>query len=166
MNRPNTQVDHSALRINQAFIIGLTALAFILDYQWLVAAVGLIMLAGSVTARPGFVIAYRGLRRLGLVESDIITDHPQPHRFAQTIGAAFLAASTLALVLGAGALGWLLAWIVIGLAALNLFGGFCLGCAVYYWLHRLGLPGFSQSPPPGVTPGSRPAADSWEGGSV
>ena len=57
---------------------------------------------------------------------------------------------------GLSLLGWALAWLVIGLAALNLFAGFCAGCAVYYWLNRLQVPGFNQSAPEGVFPGLRP----------
>jgi hypothetical protein len=53
-------------------------------------------------------------------------------------------------------LGWSLVWLVIALAALNLFAGFCVGCAVYYWLARLNVPGFAQHPPAGTLPGMRP----------
>ena len=42
--------------------------------------------------------------------------------------------------------------------ALNLFAGFCAGCAVYYWLNRLQVPGFARTPPPGTFPGMRPRA--------
>jgi hypothetical protein len=62
----------------------------------------------------------------------------------------------LALYGGATALGWGLVWLVIALAALNLFVGFCAGCAVYYWLNRLDIPGFVKAPPEGTFPGMRP----------
>ena len=156
MNAPQTMVDHNALRTNQGFIIGLLILAFILDSTALVGFVGLTMLLGSVTKRPGFILAYRGLRQLNLVQPDRITDHPEPHRFAQTVGSAFLIAAVASLVLGFSGLGWALAWIVVALAALNLFVGFCVGCAAYYWLSRLGVPGFEHQPPTGTRPGWRP----------
>jgi hypothetical protein len=76
------------------------------------------------------------------------------------LGAAFLFAGSVALALGFPAVGWALAWIVIGLAALNLFGGLCVGCMMYYWLSRLGAPGFSKSPPAGARPGRRPPSPS------
>jgi len=57
-------------------------------------------------------------------------------------------------------LGWGLVWVVIALAALNLFGAFCVGCAVYYWLNRLKVPGFVKSPPAGTFPGMRPKGES------
>ena len=60
------------------------------------------------------------------------------------------------LLAGVPELGWALAWLVVALAALNLFGGFCVGCAVYYWLNLLHLPGFVKAPPAGTFPGLRP----------
>jgi hypothetical protein len=41
------KVDHSALRTNQVFIIGLLLIAFILDAKWLVAFVAFVMLLGT-----------------------------------------------------------------------------------------------------------------------
>jgi hypothetical protein len=64
-------------------------------------------------------------------------EDPAPHRFAQGLGAAVLLAATLALFAGAAALGWGLAFVVIGLAAINLLFGFCAGCFVYFQLARL-----------------------------
>lgn len=157
MSVPESQVDHNALRTNQAFIIGLLLIGFILDWTPLVVFVGAVMLLGSLLKRPGFVPAYRMLRRLGVVDTDILRDHPQPHRFAQTVGGLVLAGGSAALLSGAASLGWILAWLVIALAALNLFGGFCVGCAIYYWFSRLGLPGFDRSPPPETVPGRRPS---------
>lgn len=148
-------VDHSALRVNQAAIITLTIGAFVIDAIWLVALVGGIMLVGSLLGRPGFITLYHGFRRAGLVKPDKLLDHREPHRFAQTVGGAFLAGATTALLAGATIIGWTLAWIVVSLAALNLFGGFCVGCAAYYWLGRLGWPGFRIEPPPGTAPGHK-----------
>jgi hypothetical protein len=61
-------------------------------------------------------------------------------------------------LVGASAGGWVLTWLVVVLAALNLFVGFCAGCAVYYWLNRLKAPGFTKAPPAGIVPGMRPKA--------
>jgi len=41
--------------------------------------------------------------------------------------------------------GWALIIVVIVLASLNLFAGWCAGCTMYYWLNRLGVPGFTRS---------------------
>lgn len=155
---PLVPVDHAALRVNQASIILLLLTAFVIDATWLVAIVAAVMLAGTAIGRPGFLWIYFLLRRLAHLKSDVLQDHPQPHRFAQGLGGAFLVAGMAALGLGVTWLGWGLAWLVIALAAVNLFAGFCVGCALYYWLHRLGLPGFRVGPPPSTFPGQRPSA--------
>jgi hypothetical protein len=153
-------VDHAALRTNQAFIIGLSIAAFILNSPWLAAFVALVMLIGTVRKRPGFGFIYQiALKPAGLVKPDVIPDNPEPHRFAQGFGTVVLGSGVLALFAGAAPLGWALVWLVIALAALNLFVGFCAGCAVYYWLNRFNIPGFAKSPPDGTFPGMRPKAN-------
>lgn len=152
------KVDHAALRVNQITIITLNILAFVLDLPWLAALVALAMVLGTVLKSPGFGLIYRSiLKPAGLVKPDVLLDNPEPHRFAQGLGGAFMLAGSLALWAGYALLGWGLVWIVTALAALNAFGGFCVGCAVYYWLSRLSVPGFHKSPPTGTFPGKRPS---------
>jgi hypothetical protein len=149
-------VDHAALAANQVMIILLLVLGFILNAPALVGAVALFMLGGALLGQPGFLWVYRWvLRPLGLARPDVIQDHPEPHRFAQGFGGVVVLAGLLAMLGGLSGLGWALAWLVVALAALNLFAGFCAGCFVYYWLSRLRVPGFVQSPPAGSFPGLR-----------
>lgn len=142
------KVDQSALRVNQAFIIGLLLLAYVLDSVWLAAFVGVVMLLG--TAVPGLSLFKRiyqhVLKPVGLVKPQVITDNPEPHRFAQGFGGVVVALAVIALLAGQSVVGWALVGLVIVLAALNLFLGFCAGCFVYYQLNRLGVPGFARSP--------------------
>lgn len=150
-------IDHSALGTNQAVIILLLALAFVLDAPLLAGAVAIFMLGGTALGKPGFGWIYTlALRPLGLVRPDVLMDHPEPHRFAQGLGGTVVLAGVIALAGGLPGPGWGLAGLVIALAALNLFAGFCAGCALYYWLNRLKAPGFSQTPPGGRAPGMRP----------
>jgi len=160
MTTQNLQkVDHAILRTNQYFIIGISLLAFILNQPILAAFVALVMGIGSVLKTPGFGIIYKSiLKPNGWMKPDILDDNPEPHRFSQIVGFLFLTAGSIALFSGATVLGWTLVWIVIALASLNAFGGFCVGCAVYYWLARLGVPGFGKQPPAGVIPGAKPKA--------
>jgi hypothetical protein len=154
---PTTVVDHAALRSNQAVIIAALLAAFVGDAAWLAALVGALMLIGAARRTPAFGWVYAGLLRpLRLVRPDPIPDHLAPHRFAQGLGGVFLAAGTLALALGGSVIGWGLIWLVIALAAVNLFLGFCAGCFVYYWLARWRAPGFTHTPPAGTFPGLRP----------
>ncbi len=158
MNNQIRQVDHSALRVNQAAIISLLILAFVLNTPWLVAGVALIMLLGTALGGPGFKWVYVGwLKPRGIVKPDVIEDNPQPHIFAQGMGGTVLLLSLVGFILGIPVVGWALAWLVVALAALNLFVGFCAGCFVYYWLVRLHLPGFAAQPPEGTFPGMRPS---------
>ena len=140
-------------------IILLNILAFVFNLPFLAALVAAVMGLGSLLKLPGFILLYRYFYKpLGLLKPDILDDNPEPHRFAQFLGFLFMAAGSAALFTGAGALGWGLVWLVVALAALNAFGGFCVGCAVYYWLGILKVSGFTKTAPAGIFPGMKPKA--------
>jgi hypothetical protein len=148
VNTQERRVDHSALRTNQAFIIVLLVLAFIFEQPVLVAFVSAVMLVGTIFPSAGLfkAVYWSLLKPRGIVKPDVKLDNPEPHLFAQGVGGVFLLAATLAFILSAANVGWVLTWIVIALAALNLFGGICVGCLMYYQLHRFGVPGFAYAP--------------------
>jgi hypothetical protein len=141
--QPGPVVDVNALKTNQSLIVVLVAIAFVLGTDnggpWLVALVAVSLAIGA--AFPGYgpfqVFYRRGLRQTGIVKGHPRPDDPAPHRFAQTIGAVFLAAAAVALFAGTTTLGWVLAWIVVALALVNLLFGFCAGCFAFYHLRRL-----------------------------
>ena len=143
MSSPRTRpgFDRMALRVNQAFIILFIIAGYILNLPALVVFVGAVMLIGTIAPQAAlFQQFYRQvLRPAGVLRPDLHDEDPAPHRFAQGVGAGFLIAATLAFVLGATVLGWVLAAIVAVLAAVNLFFGFCAGCFVYFQLARVGL---------------------------
>jgi hypothetical protein len=72
------------------------------------------------------------------------------------MGGVFLSVAAILLYAGLPSVGWVLSWLVVALASLNLFAGFCAGCAIYYWMNRLNVPGFIKGPPQGTFPGMRP----------
>ena len=154
------KVDHSALRTNQAFIIGLLVIAFVLDAKWLVAFVSAVMLIGTVFPKVALfkAVYWYILKPAKIARPDVRRDNPEPHLFAQGVGGTFLLVATAAFFANIAVLGWALAWIVVALAALNAFGGFCVGCAMYYWFVQLKVPGFSKPAPAGVFPGMKPKA--------
>ena len=136
------KIDVTALKFNQASIITLTLLGFLLDQPYLVLLVGLVLAIGTVFPQAAiFKLVYlKLLKPNNLLKANVIDDDPAPHQFAQGVGALFLLASSSALLaFDLVLLGWLLAWIVIILAAVNLFFNFCAGCFVYYQLDRAGL---------------------------
>lgn len=134
------RVDHNALRTNQACIVGFTVLAYLLDWRWLVAAVAVVLLAGTADPRLAlFQQAYHRWLKGRLVQPDEREDDPAPHRFAQGLGGTVLLLAALSLWGGYLTAGWVLAWLVVVLAAVNLLFGFCAGCFAFYQLSRLGL---------------------------
>lgn len=135
------RVDHTALKVNQSFIIGLLVLAFLLYQTWLVAFVGLVMLVGTIWPQAGlFKRIYSDLLKpAGLLKPDPRPDTPAPHLFAQGVGAIVLGIAVLAFAVGGAVTGWLLTALVIVLAGINLFAGFCAGCFIYFQLAKRGI---------------------------
>jgi hypothetical protein len=134
-------VDHMALRTNQFFIILFIVAGFLLDWPALVMFVAAVMAIGTIVPQAAlFQQFYRQvLRPAGLLKPDVRQEDPAPHRFAQGVGAAFLIAATVAFVVGLPGVGWVLSGIVVVLAGVNLFFGFCAGCFVFFQLARVGL---------------------------
>jgi len=150
-------VDHTALKANQLTIIVLNLSAFILNIPWIAALVAVVMLGGTMVGKPGFLPVYNWiLIPSGWAKPKVIQDNPEPHRFAQGLGGIFMIIASILLWAGIPFLGWVLVWLVTGLAALNAFGGFCVGCFIYYWFARINAPGFAKQPPEGTFPGMQP----------
>ncbi len=139
MNTIAPVFDRMALRVNQAAIIALLLVAFIIDLPWLVAVVALVMALGAASPELALIQRlYRDvLRPAGLLRPDIHQEDGAPHRFAQGMGAAVLILASVALFLGAPTFGWALALLVVALAAINLVFGFCVGCFIFFQIQRL-----------------------------
>ena len=138
------RVDRNTLRTNQAFIVGLTVIAFVVGRdvgQWIVLGTGLVMLLGTLDERLALFkqVHRRLLKPAGILGADVKIEDPMPHQFAQAMGAVVLLLAFLALVGGATQVGWALTLIVTALAFVNLAVQFCTGCFVYYQLDRRGL---------------------------
>jgi hypothetical protein len=63
-------------------------------------------------------------------------EDPRPPRFAAALGTVFLLAATVALLVGAPGVAWVLALIVAALAGLAAVTGLCLGCEVWLFVAR------------------------------
>jgi hypothetical protein len=135
------KVDQTSLKFNQASIIFLLVLAFLLDVAWLVAFVAAVMVVGTLWPEAGLFkqLYARALKPAGWLKANVIADDPQQHLFAQGLGGVFLMLSVAALWLGQPVIGWTLAALVAALASINLFLNFCLGCFIYYQLGRAGV---------------------------
>ena len=139
-----SQVDHTGIKFSQLMTMLLLLIAFILDGWFLAAMVGIINLLGAAAGRLSlFGLIYRYLvKPSGLIKPEVVPDFSEPHRFAQGFSGVVTILSALLVLSGAPVIGWALSWLVIVLANLNVFVGFCAGCFTYYQLSRLGLPGF------------------------
>ncbi len=136
------RLDAHLGKFSQAGTFVLAALAFVLFNPFIVLAVGIILALSALVPTIGpYRLVYRYiLVPLRILKPKIVEDDPAPHRFAQGVGAVFMLASALVLLLShETALGWTLDLIVFVLSGLNLFVGFCAGCFVYYHLGRLGV---------------------------
>jgi hypothetical protein len=135
------KVDITALKFNQASIIALTLLGFLLDQPFLVLFVGLVLALGTIWPQAAlFKLVYlKLLKPNNILRPNVVDDDPAPHQFAQGVGALVLLAGSALLAFDQMLLGWSLAWIVIILAAVNLFLNFCAGCFLFYQLDRVGL---------------------------
>ncbi|MDR7452775.1 MAG: DUF4395 domain-containing protein [Armatimonadota bacterium] len=136
-----TKVDHNAIKFNQVSIAVVSAAAFLADLPWLAGLLALVL--AVATARPSWGL-FRGIYQrlvlpLGWLRPNLVDDEPAPHRFAQGVGAAFLAAGWIALTARAAVAGWTLVLLVAVLAMVNVVFNFCAGCFVYYQLRRAGL---------------------------
>jgi hypothetical protein len=142
------KVDHNGLKTGQALTILLLLAGFVLNSTLLVALVAVAQLLAAADApfAPYRLIYQRVVKPSGLVKPHVITDNPEPHRFAMGIGGVFNTAATILLLVGAPTPAWVLVWIVIALANLNFWLNFCAGCWMYYQFHRLGVPGFAHAP--------------------
>jgi hypothetical protein len=142
------KLDHNGLKTGQAITIVLLVIAFVANLWPLVALVALAQLLGGlgVTFAPYRLIYQYLIKPTGLVKPKIEIDNPEPHQFSMLVGAVFNTAATIALLNNAPTVGWLLVGIVVALANLNFWVNFCVGCWMYYQLHRLGIPGFTKAP--------------------
>ena len=73
----------------------------------------------------------------GIVNPNREAGSAAPHRFAQAMGAICLALAALLLFTGFTLVDWILGFIVLSLALVNLLFGFCTGCFIYLHLGRL-----------------------------
>jgi hypothetical protein len=126
-------IDPRAQRFGAATSGVTVALAVALD-AWPIITVAAALLAVSAAlgtrwflfARPWPMV--RAALHLGSSE----LEHELPPRFAQALGATFLALGGGLLAVGLAPWGWLPVLAVIGLQAVLAVTGFCLGCRLFF----------------------------------
>ena len=124
-------IDARAPRFNQATIGVLSAVAVALGWWWLLALLGAQLAIGLTLGRRFCLpcLAYFELVQPRFGEGPL--EDARPPRFANLVGAVFLAAATVAYVTGFAVVGAVLGSLVAALALLAAATGFCTGCEAY-----------------------------------
>ena len=126
-------IDPRAQRFGAATSALTLVIAVAVDAWPLAAAVGVLMGLSAVLGTRWFPFSrpWPAIRAaLHLPPSEL--EHELPPRFAQALGATFLALATVLLVAGLRPWGWLPAAAVISLQVLLAATGFCVGCRLFF----------------------------------
>ncbi len=129
--RDTAVIDARAPRVNQLVVGVLSGVAVTAGPWWLLAALGAQLAIGPTFGRRyciPCVVYYEVVQRIfgeGPLEDS------RPPRFANMVGAVFLAAATSAYLGGLATLGGVLGGIVAALALLAAATGVCAGCEAF-----------------------------------
>ena len=124
-------IDSRAPRFNQATIGTLSALAVATGWWWLLAILAAQLFVGLTLGRRFCLpcLVYFELVQPRFGEGPL--EDARPPRFANLVGAVFLAGATASYAAGLDILGTTLGGLVAGLALLAAATGFCTGCEAY-----------------------------------
>jgi len=126
-------IDPRAQRFGAASSALILVLALLLDAWPLMTLVGAFLALSASLGTRWFVFSRPwSLVRRALAIGPSELEHEMPPRFAQALGAFFLALATLLLALGARPWGWLPAIGVIALQVLLGVTGLCVGCRLFF----------------------------------
>jgi Domain of unknown function (DUF4395) len=133
-------VNEVAARLVAAGVVAMTAAVAVFDVRWVLVplAYGFVarVFTGPTLSPLGQIVTRLVVPRTGLAERAV---PGAPKRFAQGIGAVLSVSALAAWLLGAPTLARVFAGAILGVAALEAFIGFCLGCVIYGQLARLGV---------------------------
>lgn len=135
---PARQIDPRGQRFGAAVSVVVLGLAFVLALPAIVALVALALAVSSAFGTRYFLLGrpwpfVRSALRLHPTEPE----HEYPPRFAQALGATFLAIGLVLFATVGPPLAWLPVAAVAALQALLAATGYCLGCRLYFlrwWL--------------------------------
>ena len=148
-------IDSRAPRFNQVVIGTLALAAVVAGWPWLLGLLALQLVVGLTFGRRYCLpcLAYFELVQPAFGEGEL--EDARPPRFANMVGAAFLAAAFVSYVAGVEIVGAILGAVVAALALLAATTGFCAGCEAYKLGHLLTGRRFVSCPiPPRPAPRS------------
>ena len=130
---PARFVDPRGQRFGAGVSAAVLVLAFVLNLPWLATLVGVNLVVSSLFGTRLFLPgrAWPIVRKtLNLGPTEL--EHEYPPRFAQALGGTFLTLATIAFLVGATPVGWLLVAAVAALQVLLAATGICVGCRMYF----------------------------------
>jgi len=132
------RIDPRGHRFSAGLSAVLLTVALALDLSWVVPLMGLALGVSAAFGTRYWVLgrAWPPVRRALRLGPPRELEHEYPPRFAQAMGATFLALGGTLLALDVTPAGWAPVVAVIGLQALLAATGFCLGCRLFFmrWL--------------------------------
>ena len=134
-----SSIDRTSLKFNQGSIVTIVILAFTFQIQWLVAALAVVLLVGTIIPPAGgFKLLYAYVvRPLRILRPEVVEEDITQHLFAQGLGGIFLSIAYFFLNgIHEPLIGWSLSFFVAALAFVNLTTNFCMGCFLYLRLRR------------------------------
>ncbi len=139
---PARHIDPRGQRFGAGISAVILAAAYLLSAPWLAALVGLDLAASAAFGTRFFLPgrAWPFVRRALRLGPPAQPEHEYPPRFAQALGATFIGLGSIAFVLGAAPIGWLLVGAVAALQTLLAATGICVGCRLYvlrWWVPSL-----------------------------
>ena len=131
-------IDPRGPRTNQTVLATALVLGLVFQQQWVAPLFAVVLFLGAAFGpKYGPVLRfYAAVIKPRLGPPSELED-PRPPRFAASVGVVFLGAASLAFLLGADTVGWVLVTIVAVLAGISAVTGLCVGCEMYVWLVRL-----------------------------
>jgi hypothetical protein len=141
-------IDSRAPRFNQVVVGVLAVIAVLTGWWWLLALLAIQLVVGLTFGRRYCLpcLAYFELVQPVFGEGPL--EDSRPPRFANMVGAAFLAVAFVSYLAGAEVLGAVLGALVAVLALLAATMGFCAGCEAYKLGHLLTGRRFVSCPVP------------------
>jgi hypothetical protein len=132
------QIDPRGPRFGALITMVVFAVVLITSSYWLLAAQGLVFLAGAVLGlrNSPYGLLYRVLVRPHLGPPAELEDDAPP-RFAQATGVVIAIIGVIGYATGLGPLGMAAAAAGLAAAVLNGVFGLCLGCEMYLLIRRI-----------------------------
>ncbi len=131
---PARLIDPRGQRLGAGVSAAILLGAFLANLPWLAVLVGVnLAIAAAFGSRlflPGR--PWPAIRRSLRLGPPAEPEHEYPPRFAQALGATFMALAAIAFLLGAAPVGWILTAAVGSLQALLATTGICVGCRLYF----------------------------------